>query len=59
MKKILLTIVQLAVTVGLLFLVYHDAQKRAEMEQALRHAREYGHVLERKPSLPASPPRPR
>lgn len=41
MKKILLTIVQLAVTVGLLFLVYHDAQKRAEMEQALRHARYY------------------
>jgi len=41
MKKILLTIIQLAVTVGLLFLVYHDAQKRAEMEQALRHARYY------------------
>jgi len=41
MKKILLTIVQLGVTVGLLFLVYHDAQKRAEMEQALRHARYY------------------
>jgi len=41
MKKILLTSIQLAVTVGLLFLVYHDAQKRAEMEQALRHARYY------------------
>jgi glycosyltransferase 2 family protein len=41
MKKILLTIIQLAVTVGLLFLVYHDAQKRAEMKQALRHARYY------------------
>ncbi len=39
MKKILITIFQLAVTIALLFLVYHDPNKRKEMEQALSHAR--------------------
>ena len=39
MKKILLTIIQLAVTIGLLFWVYHDPKKLAEMRQAITHAR--------------------
>src|SRR5436190_2694600 len=39
MKKILLTIIQLAVTVGLLIWVYHDPKKLADMRQALTHAR--------------------
>src|SRR5256714_3514151 len=39
MKKIILTIVQLAVTVALLFWVYHDPKKLSEMRQALTHAR--------------------
>jgi glycosyltransferase 2 family protein len=39
MKKILLTIFQLAVTIALLVLVYHDPSKRKEMVQALSHAR--------------------
>src|SRR5438128_2499385 len=39
MKKILITLIQLAVTVGLLFWVYHDPKKLADMRQALAHAR--------------------
>ena len=39
MKKIILTIIQLAVTVALLFWVYHDPKKLAEMRDALVHAR--------------------
>src|SRR5436853_7496837 len=39
MKKIILTIIQLAVTVALLFWVYHDPKKLSEMRQALTHAR--------------------
>lgn len=39
MKKVLLTIIQLAVTVALLVWVYHDPKKLAEMRQALAHAR--------------------
>lgn len=39
MKKILLTILQLVVTAGLLFWVYHDPKKLAEMRHALSHAR--------------------
>ena len=39
MKKNVLTIIQLAVTVALLFWVYHDPKKLAEMRQALTHAR--------------------
>ena len=39
MKKVLITVIQLAVTVGLLVWVYHDPKKLAEMRQALAHAR--------------------
>ena len=39
MKKIIITICQLAVTIALLVLVYHDPHKRKEMVQALSHAR--------------------
>ena len=39
MKKILVTITQLVVTIGLLVWVYHDPKKLAEMREALRHAR--------------------
>jgi uncharacterized protein (TIRG00374 family) len=39
MKKILLTVIQLMVTVGLLVWVYHDPKKLGEMREALRHAR--------------------
>src|SRR5437763_15624197 len=39
MKKILITIFQLAVTIALLFLVYHDPNKRREMWQAVSRAK--------------------
>ena len=39
MKKVVLTIIQLAVTVCLLAWVYHDPKKLAEMRQAITHAR--------------------
>jgi glycosyltransferase 2 family protein len=39
MKKVILTIIQLGVTVALLFWVYHDPKKLADMGQALTHAR--------------------
>jgi len=38
MKKILVTFFQLAVTIAVLYWVYHDTEKRAQMVQALRHA---------------------
>jgi len=38
-KKVLITVIQLAVTVALLTWVYHDPKKLAEMKQALVHAR--------------------
>lgn len=38
MKKILVTFFQLAVTIALLYWVYHDPAKREQMVQALRHA---------------------
>jgi glycosyltransferase 2 family protein len=38
MKKILVTFFQLAVTIAVLYWVYHDPEKRAQMVQALRHA---------------------
>lgn len=41
MKKVLITLFQLAVTIALLFLVYHDPNKRREMWQALSHAKYY------------------
>ena len=39
MKKVLITVIQLVVTVGLLVWVYHDPKKLSEMRQALAHAR--------------------
>jgi glycosyltransferase 2 family protein len=44
MKKILITILQVSVTVGVLYWVYHDPNRRAQMLEALRHA-EYRWVL--------------
>lgn len=41
MKKVLVTLFQLAVTIALLFYVYHDANKRREMWQALGRAKYY------------------
>ena len=38
MKKTLLTLLQLAVTIGLLYWVYHDPTRRAQMADALRMA---------------------
>ena len=38
MKKILATIFQLSVTVGVLYWVYHDPNRRAQMMEALRNA---------------------
>jgi uncharacterized protein (TIRG00374 family) len=38
MKKILITFFQLAVTIALLYWVYHDPNRRAQMAEALRHA---------------------
>ena len=38
MKKILLTLIQLAVTIAVLYWVFHDAAKRAQMLEALRRA---------------------
>ena len=39
MKKILVTVFQIAVTIALLYWVYHDPNRRAQMAEALRHAR--------------------
>jgi glycosyltransferase 2 family protein len=44
MKKILVTIFQLTVTIGVLYWVYHDPNRRAQMVEALRNA-EYRWVL--------------
>lgn len=38
-KKTLITLMQVAVTVGLLWWVFHDPDKRAEMAEALRQAK--------------------
>src|SRR6266576_1957819 len=38
MKKILLTIFQLGVTIGVLYWVYHDPSRRAQMVEAIRNA---------------------
>jgi len=38
MKKILVTVFQVAVTIALLYWVYHDPNRRAQMAEALRHA---------------------
>lgn len=39
MKKVLLSLVQVAVTVGVLYWVFHDPHKRADMWRALKSAR--------------------
>ncbi len=44
MKKVLVTILQLTVTIGVLYWVYHDPNRRAQMVEALRNA-EYRWVL--------------
>ena len=44
MKKLLVTIFQLSVTIGVLYWVYHDPSRRAQMVQALRNA-EYRWVV--------------
>src|SRR5437879_11398221 len=44
MKKLLVTIFQLSVTIGVLYWVYHDPNRRAQMVEALRNA-EYRWVL--------------
>src|SRR5438552_15300985 len=44
MKKILVTIFQLSVTIAVLYWVYHDPNRRAQMGEALRHAH-YSWVL--------------
>jgi uncharacterized protein (TIRG00374 family) len=38
MKKILVTLFQLSVTIGVLYWVYHDPNRRAQMAQAIRNA---------------------
>src|SRR5947208_15088799 len=38
MKKVLLTLFQIAVTVGMLIWVFHDPNQRAKMAEALRTA---------------------
>ncbi|MEI7864030.1 MAG: lysylphosphatidylglycerol synthase transmembrane domain-containing protein [Chthoniobacterales bacterium] len=38
MKKAILTLLQIAVTVGLLWWVFHDPEKRAQMAEAVRQA---------------------
>jgi glycosyltransferase 2 family protein len=38
MKKILITLFQLAVTIAVLYWVYHDPSRRAQMAEAIRHA---------------------
>jgi uncharacterized protein (TIRG00374 family) len=38
MKKVLVTVFQLSVTIGVLYWVYHDPNRRAQMVEALRNA---------------------
>ena len=38
MKKILITLFQLAVTIAVLYWVYHDPNRRAQMAEAIRSA---------------------
>ena len=44
MKKVLISLIQIAVTIAVLFWVFHDPQKRAQMAVALRMAN-YGWVV--------------
>src|SRR5436305_12203207 len=45
MKKILVTLFQLAIAIAVLYLVYRDPNRRTEMDEALRHARYYWVVI--------------
>jgi len=45
MKKILVTLFQLAVTIAVLYWVYHDPEKRAQMVEALRNAQYHWVVI--------------
>ena len=38
LKKVILTVIQILVTAGILFWVFHDPAKRAQMGQALHRA---------------------
>src|SRR5262245_27901010 len=38
MKKILISLFQLSVTIAVLYWVYHDPNRRAQMVEAIRHA---------------------
>ena len=38
MKKILITLLQLSVTIAVLYWVYHDPNRRAQMVEAIRNA---------------------
>src|SRR5262249_30634178 len=38
MKKILISVFQLSVTIAVLYWVYHDPNRRAQMVEAIRHA---------------------
>src|SRR5215471_4303435 len=38
MKKLLVTVFQLSVTIAVLYWVYHDPNRRAQMVEAIRHA---------------------
>ena len=38
MKRILVTLFQLSVTIGVLYWVYHDPTRRAQMVEAIRNA---------------------
>lgn len=37
-KKAVFTVVQIGITIGILFLVFHDGKKRAQMGEALKHS---------------------
>jgi uncharacterized protein (TIRG00374 family) len=45
MKKILVTLFQLAVTIGVLYWVYHDPARRTQMAQAIRAAKYHWVVI--------------
>ena len=38
MKKILMTLFQVSVTIAVLYWVYHDPNRRAQMGEAIRNA---------------------
>ena len=50
MKKILITLFQLSVTIAVLYWVYHDPNRRAQMAEAIRGA-QYHWVVTRHPCI--------